>query len=74
MALLVADRIIALNPDGTLGDEFDVTLERPRDRTAMNHNPTFKHLRAKVTQYLMDVGIAAKIEGTRMLPTVTPIH
>ncbi|MGD1922761.1 MAG: ABC transporter ATP-binding protein [Paracoccaceae bacterium] len=73
-ALLVADRIIALNPDGTLGDQFEVNLARPRDRTAMNHDPIFKHLRAKVTQYLMDVGIAAKIEGTRILPDVTPIH
>ncbi|MEL6999804.1 MAG: nitrate ABC transporter ATP-binding protein [Pseudomonadota bacterium] len=73
-ALLVADRIIALNPDGTLGDQFEVNLPRPRDRTAMNHDPIFKHLRAKVTQYLMDVGIAAKIEGTRILPDVTPIH
>ncbi|MEM9063030.1 MAG: nitrate ABC transporter ATP-binding protein [Pseudomonadota bacterium] len=73
-ALLVADRIIALNPDGTLGDQFEVNLARPRDRTAMNHDPIFKHLRAKVTQYLMDVGIAAKIEGSRLLPEVTPIH
>ena len=73
-ALLVADRIIALNPDGTLGEEFKVNLARPRDRSAMNHNPLFKALRARVTQYLMDVGIAAKIEGTRLLPDVTPIH
>ncbi|MEM6663876.1 MAG: nitrate ABC transporter ATP-binding protein [Pseudomonadota bacterium] len=73
-ALLVADRIIALNPDGTLGDEFEVNIARPRDRSAMNHDPIFKALRARVTQYLMDVGIAAKIEGTRMLPDVTPIH
>ncbi|MEM8842311.1 MAG: nitrate ABC transporter ATP-binding protein [Pseudomonadota bacterium] len=73
-ALLVADRIIALNPDGTLGDQVTVALPRPRDRAAMNHDPVFKQLRAKVTQYLMDVGIAAKIEGTRQLPQVTPIH
>ncbi len=73
-ALLVADRIIALNPDGTLGDQFEVSIGRPRDRTAMNHDAMFKQLRAKVTQYLMDVGIAAKIEGTRTLPDVTPIH
>ena len=44
-ALLLADRIIALNPDGSLGAEFEVNLERPRDRTAMNHNPIFKMLR-----------------------------
>ncbi|MEL7348330.1 MAG: nitrate ABC transporter ATP-binding protein [Pseudomonadota bacterium] len=73
-AILLADRIIALNPDGTLSEDFEVNLERPRDRTAMNHNPAFKQLRAKVTEYLMEVGIAAKVEGTRTLPEVTPIH
>ena len=73
-AILMADRIIALNPDGTLGDQFEVSIPRPRDRTAMNHHAAFKTLRAKVTQYLMDVGIAAKVEGARLLPAVTPIH
>ena len=73
-AIVLADRIIALNPDGTLGQEFKVTIPRPRDRTAMNHDATFKRLRAEVTTYLMDVGIEAKIEGTRKLPDVTPIH
>ncbi|KQB97396.1 ABC transporter ATPase [Loktanella sp. 1ANDIMAR09] len=73
-AIILADRIIALNPDGTLGQEFKVTLPRPRDRMAMNSNDTFKRLRADVTKYLMDVGIEAKVEGTRELPDVTPIH
>jgi nitrate/nitrite transport system ATP-binding protein len=73
-AILLADRIIALNPDGTLGEEFSVDLPRPRDRTAINHDPAFKALRAKVTTYLMDVGVAARVEGTRVLPKVTPIH
>ncbi|WP_146588196.1 ABC transporter ATP-binding protein [Puniceibacterium confluentis] len=73
-AIVLADRIIALNPDGTLGAEFRVTIPRPRERTAMNHNDTFKALRAEVTKYLMDVGIEAKVEGTRLLPNVTPIH
>ncbi|WP_172331795.1 ABC transporter ATP-binding protein [Mangrovicoccus sp. HB161399] len=73
-AIILADRIIALNPDGTLGQEFKVTLPRPRDRTAMNHDETFKRLRADVTNYLMDVGIAAKAEGKTILPDITPIH
>ena len=73
-AILMADRIIALNPDGTLGEEFKVTIPRPRDRSEMNHHDGFKELRAKVTTYLMDVGIDAKAEGTRTLPNVTPIH
>ncbi|MEM9343684.1 MAG: nitrate ABC transporter ATP-binding protein [Pseudomonadota bacterium] len=73
-AIVLADRIIALNPDGTLGEEFKVTIPRPRERTAMNHNDEFKRLRADVTKYLMDVGIEAKVEGSRLLPDVTPIH
>ncbi|MEM1075817.1 MAG: nitrate ABC transporter ATP-binding protein, partial [Pseudomonadota bacterium] len=73
-AITLADRIIALNPDGTLGEQFRVDIPRPRDRSAMNSNDTFKKLRADVTKYLMDVGIEAKVEGTRILPDVTPIH
>ncbi|MEP5155355.1 ABC transporter ATP-binding protein [Planktotalea sp.] len=73
-AILLADRIIPLNPDGTLADPVEVNIPRPRDRTAMNDDATFKALRVKVTNYLMDVGIAAKVEETRNLPDVTPIH
>ncbi|MEL6887191.1 MAG: ABC transporter ATP-binding protein [Pseudomonadota bacterium] len=73
-AIILADRIIALNPDGTLGEEFKVRIPRPRDRMEMNNDDTFKRLRADVTKYLMDVGIEAKVEGTRLLPDVTPIH
>ncbi|SDZ59693.1 nitrate/nitrite transport system ATP-binding protein [Jannaschia faecimaris] len=73
-AILLADRIIVLNPDGTLADPVPVTLPRPRDRAAMNTDEAFKALRGQVTQYLMDVGMAAKVEETRHLPNVTPIH
>lgn len=73
-AIILADRIIALNPDGTLGEEFQVNIPRPRDRIEMNDNDAFKKLRADVTKYLMDVGIEGKVEGTRVLPDVTPIH
>ncbi|WP_319826518.1 ABC transporter ATP-binding protein [Thalassovita sp.] len=73
-AIILADRIIPLNPDGTLGDPFKVDIPRPRDRMEMNHHDGFKKLRAEVTTYLMDVGIEAKAEGTRILPNVQPIH
>ncbi|MFT7136295.1 MAG: nitrate/nitrite transport system ATP-binding protein, partial [Akkermansiaceae bacterium] len=73
-AILLADRIIPLNPDGTLADPITVNISRPRDRAAMNDDATFKALRVKVTNYLMDVGIAAKVEETHQLPNVTPIH
>ncbi|MGF1501205.1 MAG: ABC transporter ATP-binding protein [Paracoccaceae bacterium] len=73
-AILLADRIVPLNPDGTLGETFANPLTRPRDRTGLNHDPAFKRLRARVTQYLMDVGVAAKVAETRRLPDVTPLH
>jgi nitrate/nitrite transport system ATP-binding protein len=73
-AILLADRIIVLTPDGTLADPVAVNIPRPRNRDAMNHDAGFKKLRAQVTQYLMDVGIAAKVAETRHLPNVTPIH
>jgi nitrate/nitrite transport system ATP-binding protein len=73
-AILLADRIIALNPDGSLGEEFRVSMPRPRDRSAMNHDDTFKALRARVTNYLMDVGIGARPEGSRRLPDIRPQH
>jgi nitrate/nitrite transport system ATP-binding protein len=73
-AILLADRIVPLNPDGTLADPIDVNIPRPRDRMAMNNDETFKSLRASVTKYLMDVGIEAKVEETKTLPNVTPIH
>ncbi|WP_341235446.1 ABC transporter ATP-binding protein [uncultured Sulfitobacter sp.] len=73
-AILLADRIVPLNPDGTLADPIEVNIPRPRDRMAMNNDDTFKALRASVTKYLMDVGIEAKVEETKTLPGVTPIH
>jgi nitrate/nitrite transport system ATP-binding protein len=57
-ALLLADRIIPLTvgPRATLGREFKVTLPRPRDRKAVNHDPEFQRLRAEITQYLIGMG------------------
>ncbi|MGB8812670.1 MAG: ABC transporter ATP-binding protein [Paracoccaceae bacterium] len=73
-ALVLADRIVCLNPDGTLGESFSVQLPRPRDRSAMNQDAVFKSLRADVTAYLMDVGIKSKLPETRALPAITPRH
>ena len=58
-AIYMADRVIALNPgpDATFGPDFTVNIERPRDRTALNQNDSFKKLRAEITQYLMATGI-----------------
>jgi len=76
-AVLLADRIIPLNPgpDATLGPDFKVDLPRPRDRAAINANPAFMRLRAGVTQYLMDAGAGRNslAESGRKLPNVVPI-
>ncbi|MEY8095925.1 ABC transporter ATP-binding protein [Falsihalocynthiibacter sp. S25ZX9] len=73
-AIIMADRIIALNPDGSLSEPFKVNIPRPRDRIEMNDDVVFKTLRATITKHLMDVGITGRVEGTRTLPDVTPIH
>ncbi|MEO1423903.1 MAG: nitrate ABC transporter ATP-binding protein [Pseudomonadota bacterium] len=75
-AILLADRIIPLTPGpaATFGPISEVNIPRPRDRTEMNTNDTFKRLRADVTKYLMDVGINAKAESTRTLPDATAVH
>jgi nitrate/nitrite transport system ATP-binding protein len=75
--LIMADRIIPLNPgpDATFGPEFVIDLPRPRDRTLINHDEKFKQLRYEITQYLMQVGIADVAENTDniiQLPALNP--
>ncbi|PGH58685.1 nitrate/sulfonate/bicarbonate ABC transporter ATP-binding protein [Azospirillum palustre] len=76
-AILLADRIVPLTPgpNATLGPAFTVDLPRPRDRTAVNHDEDFKRLRAEVTAYLMEVGVARGTGGDDglVLPDVKPI-
>ena len=76
-AILLADRIVPLKPgpNASLGPSFKVELARPRDRAAMNSDPTFIRLRAEVTQYLMDIGAerGGETESSIVLPTVVPI-
>ena len=75
-AIYMADRVIPLKPgpEATLGPAFVIDLERPRDRTALNHDPQFKQLRAEITRYLMDIGIAnSQTEtGAMKLPEIRP--
>ncbi|CAO3362090.1 ABC transporter ATP-binding protein [Azospirillum melinis] len=76
-AILLADRIVPLTPgpNATLGPAFTVDLPRPRDRTAVNHDEDFKRLRAEVTAYLMEVGVARGTGGDDglVLPDVKPV-
>jgi len=75
-AIYMADRVIPLNPgpNATLGPDFHINIERPRDRTALNHNEDFKHLRGEITRYLMDIGIdkTAPDANSLILPDVRP--
>lgn len=75
-AIYMADRVIPLNPgpDATFGPDFHIDIERPRDRTALNHNEEFKRLRAEITRYLMNIGIEKACDtGDQIkLPDVRP--
>lgn len=76
-AILLADRIIPLKPGtpATLGKEFDVPFDRPRDRGELNHNDDFIRLRADVTEYLMAAGAERGVDVEReiVLPNIVPI-
>ena len=76
-ALLLADRIIPLTigPGATLGESVPVKLARPRDRTALNHDPEFKRLRALVTNQLLGYSAARKkntVSKKLILPDILP--
>jgi nitrate/nitrite transport system ATP-binding protein len=76
-AIYMADRVIPLNPgpDATFGPDFKINLDRPRDRTTLNHNDEFKRLRAEITHYLMAIGMEKNQQeiGEKIrLPDVRP--
>ena len=75
-AIFLADRIVPLNPDGTLGPNYKVELARPRDRVALNHDETYHRLRGDITAYLMEAGDLRKGagDGGVVLPNVVPFH
>src|SRR5262249_13536210 len=57
------------------GPSFKVELPRPRQRAAMNADPLFIDLRARITAYLMDQGGKRGSAGDNAvsLPNVVPI-
>ncbi|TWU03724.1 ABC transporter ATP-binding protein [Neorhodopirellula pilleata] len=63
-AIMVADRIVPLNPgpNASLGPVFTVGLDRPRNKTELNDNEHFKGLRNAVTNYLVAVRQRARKE------------
>lgn len=74
--IYMADRIIPLRPgpNATLGPEFKIDLDRPRDKTEMNDSESFKKTRNSIIEYLMDIGNERKKEAREefVLPDLTP--
>lgn len=75
-ALLLADRVIplTLGPGAALDAPVTVDIPRPRDRTALNHDPEFKRLRVQITEKLLGYGAKARQTQTRklVLPDILP--
>lgn len=74
--IYMADRIIPLRPgpNATLGPEFKIDIDRPRDKTEMNDNPNFKKTRNAIIEYLMDIGNERKSVAQKeyLLPELSP--
>ena len=77
--LYMADRIIPLTigPQSTLGPSYEVNMERPRDRKAMNNDPTFKKLRSEIVKFLnaeksKEKKIASENTEIYLLPDIEP--
>jgi nitrate/nitrite transport system ATP-binding protein len=74
--IYMADRIIPLRPgpNATLGPEFKIDIDRPRDKTEMNDNPNFKKTRNAIIEYLMDIGNERKsvAQEEYLLPELSP--
>jgi len=75
--IFMADRIIPLNPgpNATLGPEYIVDLERPRDKKALNYNDNFKTVRTDIQNYLIELGESSKMkkDDNYILPQVKPL-
>jgi len=75
--IIMADRIIPLTPGpkATLGPEFKIDFERPRDVTEINKDPHYKRLRNDILEYLIEVGATRrKASGQKyILPDLEPV-
>lgn len=77
-AILLADRIVPLNPGpgATLGPDFEVNLERPRDPAGLNRDPGFRKIRTRLIRYLTETAaqhnLRQEIEKI-LLPDLKPM-
>lgn len=76
-ALLLADRVAILTPapSATIGKIFDVNIDRPRERNAMNEDVAYKTLRNTIVGYLDILSSDQKAVATAStnLPDVSPL-
>jgi nitrate/nitrite transport system ATP-binding protein len=72
-AILLADRIIPLSagPRATLVPEFPISIPRPRDRRALNHDPEFRHVRTAVIEYLLSTKRAPRPAAAEPQPVLS---
>lgn len=76
-ALLLADRVAILEPAprARIGRIFDVSIPRPRERTALNHDVAYQALRNRIVQYLgsLNAKLKSGSEDKGSPPTIAPI-
>lgn len=74
--IYMADRIIPLRPgpNATLGPEFRIPIERPRNKASLNEVPEYKKTRNAIMEYLMDIGAERKSAAAAeyRLPDLVP--
>ena len=73
-ALYLADRVLVLNPDGSIDKEVSVPLPRPREPTAVMHTGTVLKLKKEISTHLKSQKEFAEVAEERVLPEVTPLH
>lgn len=75
--IYMADRIYPLNPgpNATLGPEYQIEIERPRNKKELNTDPNFKKVRTEILNYLIELGEAAKLQKSDAykLPDLRPM-
>lgn len=77
--VFMADKVIPLRPGpkATLGPEFVIKIDRPRNKIALNHNENFKSLRNGIIEYLMEIGnerTTGQEINTYELPELVPMQ
>lgn len=74
--ILLADKVIALTPgpQATLGENFEIGFQRPRDKAEINADPNFKKERNAINSYLLKLGKQRRKADTKVykLPDIKP--